>query len=587
MKLLLDEQATKHNVWRARSALRRQSGPQDTVWIYYAGHAAPERSDHFWVLHDADVDDLWGTGLSQKQIGEALEQIQSRRLVTFLDCCHAAATSAQKNPTRAVLTPEQLLASFAGEGRVTFNSSNGLEKSVELSDVGHGAFTFFLTRGLRGEADQRKRGVVTAEDLWTYLRGQVSDASRKAGCPQTPILGGTISHDLALTVNAIATHEKKRIGAAITAACGLGEEKLTTDQANFCLRILDGGAESDAEHDVAAAFDGLATGEMRLRFFRRIVQAAMPQLRKPADAEIPATPAPETNAASAKHDGARADGATVATGQGAPSAGAIASDQIIRAALSEIRSRAGRGLDVRKSLRDIAQKHLPELRRAARSGMKEALVLLGDCYSDGFGVSLDQTEAARLYRLAEGQGFPHAQISLAHSYAQGLGVPKNDAEAMSLLLAAASAGDPFAYFFLGVFYADGICVAVNPAESVKWLRKAAETIPLAQVALAECYMEGFGVDADEDRALDYARLAAEAGVPLMSVTPAATARPASQPARPDPIAELRTAVGQAYATGKLSEEGRAKVLKLIRDHHISNDVAKTIIEEVRQQFRQG
>ena len=85
-----------------------------------------------------------------------------------------------------MLTPEQVLAGYQGQGRITLSSSDGKEKSVELGDVGHGAFTYFLQKGLRGEADCDGDGVVTADELWTYLHRKVTEAARRPATAKRP-----------------------------------------------------------------------------------------------------------------------------------------------------------------------------------------------------------------------------------------------------------------------------------------------------------------------------------------------------------------------------------------------------------------
>ena len=57
--------------------------------------------------------------------------------------------------------------------------SNGSQKSVELGESGHGAFTHFLVEGRRGGADTDGDGVVTADELWVCLNGKVRDAARR------------------------------------------------------------------------------------------------------------------------------------------------------------------------------------------------------------------------------------------------------------------------------------------------------------------------------------------------------------------------------------------------------------------------
>ena len=108
VELLLNEAATQQAVWRSLASLRRKAGPEDTVWVYFAGHAAPEDDQTYWVTHDSDVNDLFSTGLGSEQISSVLSRVAVDRQVVLLDCCHAAAVACQQDPTRSVLAAEEL-----------------------------------------------------------------------------------------------------------------------------------------------------------------------------------------------------------------------------------------------------------------------------------------------------------------------------------------------------------------------------------------------------------------------------------------------------------------------------------------------
>ena len=273
VSLLLDADATRDQIWRA-GAVRRQAGRDDTVWIYYAGHGAREGDFHYWVTHDADVNDLYSTGLSSRELHHRLNDIRANRVITFLDCCHAAATTIQKNPTRDALPAAMAIEAFTGVGRVTFSSSDGAEKSVELSEQGHGAFTYFLTRGLRGEADTEGDGVVTADELWRYLDRQVSDASRRAGCPQTPRLHGELSHRLPLTINPSIADERQKMANAIESLLGLRDDRLRTEEAEFCNDLLRRPVRTPDEGQLFAAIREMTAGRLAVPWFRMMLRAS-------------------------------------------------------------------------------------------------------------------------------------------------------------------------------------------------------------------------------------------------------------------------------------------------------------------------
>jgi Caspase domain len=273
VQLLVDQEATTERIFRALAHLRRMATENDTVWIYYAGHAAVE-GGAYWVTHDADVDDLFATALSSERINSVLAQLRTRRVLYVLDCCYAEAAALMKNPTRDAPVSTELLGRFEGHGIITLAASSGKERSVELSDVGHGAFTYFLAKGLRGEADANKDGVVTADELWSYLRGKVAAASGRAGKAQTPMLIGSMTHDMALTLNPAETAKKRRLISDIEGLVGLRADQLSTDDGRLCTDIVLHGARTDMERLLLESLEELSDEKLTDVQFRRLLRAA-------------------------------------------------------------------------------------------------------------------------------------------------------------------------------------------------------------------------------------------------------------------------------------------------------------------------
>ena len=110
-----------------------------------------------------------------------------------------------------------------------------------------------------------------------------------------------------------------------------------------------------------------------------------------------------------------------------------------------------------------AEKALPWLRHHAHSGNKYALYHMASCYFSGRGLTKDEKEAARYYKLAADQGHADAQCCLGVSFANGAGVPKNVQEAARYYKLAADQGHAEAQCCLGVCYDVGEGVPKNVA----------------------------------------------------------------------------------------------------------------------------
>jgi len=271
--LLADEDATRERIWRALAGLRRKAHKQDSVWIFYAGHGAPEGDDFYWVPHDGNVDDLYSTGLSRRDLNRLLDDLHAERIVVFMDCCHAAAMAAQKHKTRSVMNAEFAFGAYTGKGRLIFAASDGREKSVEIAEQGRGAFSYFLERGLRGEADHASAGVVTADGLWQYLKDKVSAAAQSAGNPQNPVRIGEETHDFALSLNPLEFGRRKRMAEAIKGMVGVGSDQLATEEGRICMDLLRRACLSDDDKHLLTEIEAFVAGTLSLHTLRRILSA--------------------------------------------------------------------------------------------------------------------------------------------------------------------------------------------------------------------------------------------------------------------------------------------------------------------------
>ena len=73
------------------------------------------------------------------------------------------------------------------------------EVSVELPELGHGIFTYFLTEGLRGAGDLNRDGIVSLQELYEYVEQQVVRKARAVGGKQNPMMKGEQEGILPLT----------------------------------------------------------------------------------------------------------------------------------------------------------------------------------------------------------------------------------------------------------------------------------------------------------------------------------------------------------------------------------------------------
>lgn len=138
--------------------------------------------------------------------------------------------------------------------------------------------------------------------------------------------------------------------------------------------------------------------------------------------------------------------------------------------------------------------------------------ILGDCYSNGYGVEMDEKKGAKLYQKAAKLGDAVAQCNIGLCYADGVGVKQDFTQAAYWFQKAADQGDVLAQEFLGMLYKEGIGVKQDLAQAVFWLQKAAEQGNIsAQTNLGIFYYYGVGVDKNLSKAILWFQKAANQG----------------------------------------------------------------------------
>jgi len=192
IKILIDDKATKSDLeahigeWLSRRVTQRS-----TVFLYYAGHGAPgtQSSEAFIVPYEGHPD--YPSQLYPlTKLYEDLNKLPAREIVVMLDSCFSGAKgrSITGEGTRPIsIAIENPL--LGGGKIVVLAASSGNQMSSDYDKGRHGLFTYYLLRGLRGEASRDKEGMVELGGLYEFVKKNVADtASLEMNRDQVPVL---------------------------------------------------------------------------------------------------------------------------------------------------------------------------------------------------------------------------------------------------------------------------------------------------------------------------------------------------------------------------------------------------------------
>jgi uncharacterized caspase-like protein len=173
----------------------QQADWDDLVFIYYAGHGAPDpaRPDNLYLLpHDADVNALAATAFPMWDVKTALRrQIAAERVIVIADACHSAGTAdggAAGGDENAIAGSFAEL--FTPSRRLMMTAADTNEFSLEDARWGgHGVFTHFLLEALQGKGDANGDGIITFTETFDHVSRSVVGATQGRQNPQRAGLG--------------------------------------------------------------------------------------------------------------------------------------------------------------------------------------------------------------------------------------------------------------------------------------------------------------------------------------------------------------------------------------------------------------
>ena len=188
---LLDSDADNIGI---QGGVRRIQGLVDEktdLFVYFAGHGfATGKGVPYLLPHDGDARHL-GQLTSRNDLFDSLAALGARSVTVFLDTCYSG-----RGRTGTVLAkgmrPLVIASSNEGvpEGFTVISAAASDEFSGDLPEAEHGLFSYYLMRGLGGEADGNGDRAITVEELHGYIAGEVGRQAARLGREQSPELFG-------------------------------------------------------------------------------------------------------------------------------------------------------------------------------------------------------------------------------------------------------------------------------------------------------------------------------------------------------------------------------------------------------------
>ena len=196
IRLLTGEKATRADLLKTVKtwmAPMIQPGKSQVV-VFFAGHglASSDGEKAFLIPHDGDPDMIEDTALDRQRLMADIARARPQSALFFFDTCYSGgARGGDKtlvaNARAITIKPR---ADLLPPGFMQFSAAGNDQFAHSHPSQPHGLFSYYLMRGLAGEADANHDNRLTAGELQHFVHERVQRLAQTSGRPQVPELIG-------------------------------------------------------------------------------------------------------------------------------------------------------------------------------------------------------------------------------------------------------------------------------------------------------------------------------------------------------------------------------------------------------------
>ena len=189
--LLKNEEATQASILQEFSNITKKANDNDRVLIFFAGHGEtidlPDGGEMGFLLPvDGDKTDLYLSAIKMEELRTLSLLSDAKHILYLVDACYGGIATVGARGLDAESTPNYLDKITKYKSRQIISAGGRGEEVIEKAEWGHSAFTKNLLSGLRdSKADTDSDGVITVQELGTYLQKKVTIDSDNRQTPKT------------------------------------------------------------------------------------------------------------------------------------------------------------------------------------------------------------------------------------------------------------------------------------------------------------------------------------------------------------------------------------------------------------------
>mgnify|MGYP001362105757 CR=1 FL=1 len=191
IKTLVNDDADERGVLLAvmRWLFRAVKQERSDVYVFFAGHGlASDNGEKMYLLpYDGAPELLEKTAILRDELFDDIASANPRSVTVFLDTCYSGTTRG----TDMLIASRPLaivpLKQVVPDNFTVMTAAAGDQTAKPLEEAKHGMFSYFLMKGMEGDADANNDNQITAGELHAYVQQNVIQQSSGS---QTPELQG-------------------------------------------------------------------------------------------------------------------------------------------------------------------------------------------------------------------------------------------------------------------------------------------------------------------------------------------------------------------------------------------------------------
>ncbi len=190
IKLLVDADADEVSIYKAfKTWLPSKVKSSTDIYVFYSGHGLPAADGKglYLLPQKTDRDLISKTAVQVQEIISDIQSTKPKSVTLFIDACYSG--QSRTGETRIASARPIVIKSNTQIFPENFNvitASQNDQISSSNPDLKHGIFSYYLMRGMEGDADANKDGKITLGEMQSYLMENVSRQAATMSRKQEP-----------------------------------------------------------------------------------------------------------------------------------------------------------------------------------------------------------------------------------------------------------------------------------------------------------------------------------------------------------------------------------------------------------------